>query len=152
MVTSNFIKQGCELETETAWKELKKISSISEIVVTGREFFHFTSDDGQERWGCRNLYGATHLAVRSGDLELTESISGEQKITLMKDAKNYIILSISSAEQVGTTSGTLWSALESLKKTDEISEFPRMITGLILTQTKSGIELKGIGHMKFDEY
>ena len=92
------------------------------------------------------------MAVRSGDLELTESISGEQKITLMKDAKNYIILSISSAEQVGTTSGTLWSALESLKKTDEISEFPRMITGLILTQTKSGIELKGIGHMKFDEY
>lgn len=152
MVTSNFIKQGCELETETAWNELKKISSISEIVVTGREFFHFTSDDGQERWGCRNLYGATHLAVRSGDLELTESISGEQKITLMKDAKNYIILSTSSAEQVGTTSGTLWSALESLKKTDEIYEFPRMITGLILTQTKSGIELKGIGHMKFDEY
>ena len=58
----------------------------------------------------------------------------------------------SSAEQLGTTSGALWSALESLKKADEISEFPRIIAGLILTQTKSGIELKGIGHMKFDEY
>lgn len=152
MVSSAFIKQGCELETEIAWEVLKKIPSISEIVVTGREFFHFNSDDGQKRWGCRNLYGATHLAVKLGDFELTESVSGEQKITLMKDAKNYIILSTSSAEQLGTTSGALWSALESLKKADEISEFPRIIAGLILTQTKSGIELKGIGHMKFDEY
>lgn len=152
LVSSAFLKQGCDLKSEAVWLELKKVSVIQELAVTGRDFFHFESTDSQERWGCRNLYGATHLVVKLEDFKLTENVSGEQKINLIKGAKNYSILSTSSEEQLGTTTEALWSALDSLKKADEISEFPRMIAGLILKETKSGLELKGIGHMKFDEY
>lgn len=152
LASSTFLKQGCNKVSENLWEALGKISEINEIEVSGRDFFSFEGKNGIARWGCRNLYGATHLAVRTEDFELTEEFSGEQKITLMKDSKNYIVLSSSTAEQLGVTTDKLWQALEALKKTDEISEFPRVISGLVLTTTAKGIELKGIGHMKFDEY
>ncbi len=151
LVSSEYVKQGCSLKTENSWKKAKASNSVYELAVTGRDFFSFKTNRG-ERWGCRNLYGATHLAVKIGDLNLSDSSIQEQKITLMKDANNYIILSTSSAEQLGVTNEDLWSALESLKKEDEISEFPRLISGLIISESKGGLELKGIGHMKFDEY
>ena len=151
IVSDDYIKQGCTLDSERSWKELQKVSAIMEMTVTGRDFFGFDTDKGK-RWGCRNLYGATHLAVEVGDFELSEKVDEEQKITLMKDTKNYIILSTSSAEQLGVTNDGLWTALDSLKKADEISEFPRIISGLMLSGTDNGVEIKGIGHMKFDEY
>ena len=151
IVSADFIKQGCTLDSEKNWKELQKGQAITEMTVTGRDFFGFNTNKGK-RWGCRNLYGATHLAVEVGDFDLSEKVAEEQKITLMKDTKNYIILSTSSAEQLGITNEGLWTALESLKKADEISEFPRIISGLILSGTNNGVEIKGIGHMKFDEY
>ena len=70
----------------------------------------------------------------------------------MKDNKNYIILSKKNAEQLGVTTENLWGALESMKPAGEISEFPRLIVGLVLVKTSNSIKIKGIGHMKFDEY
>lgn len=151
LISSEFVNIGCSLERESSWKAVSKENKLVELSVTGRDFFNFATDYG-DRWGCRNLYGATHIAVRSEDLDLSEDVLTETKITLMKDTKNYIILSTSSAELLGTTTEKLWSALEALKKTNEISEFPRVISGLILVDSGKGVEIKGIGHMKFDEY
>ncbi len=151
IVSDDFIKQGCTLTSENNWKELQNVTAIMEMTVTGRDFFGFDTDKGK-RWGCRNLYGATHLALEAGDFDLFEKVDEEQQITLMKDTKNYIILSTSSDVQLGITNERLWTALDSLKKLDEISEFPRIISGLILSGTDNGVEIKGIGHMKFDEY
>jgi hypothetical protein len=140
------------LSKEKAWSELQKAGKIMRLIVTGRDFFSFCGLGEAQRWGCRNLYGATHIAVRVEDLILKEKISGEMKITLMIDSKNYIVLSTSSAEQLGITSETLWKALESLKNSNEISGLPRVISGLIISETGNGVAVKGIGHMKFDEY
>lgn len=152
MVSGAFLSQGCDLTTELVWENLMKASVIEELAVSGRDFFSFKVEDNLERWGCRNLYGTTHLAIRLDDFELTEAAIDEQKITLMKDSKNYIILSTSSAEQLGITTDALWSALNTLKRMDEISEFPRIISGLTLAKNNSELVIKGIGHMKFDEY
>lgn len=152
MVSGEFAKQGCSLENEKAWAEIGKANAITKLSVTGRDFFSFKSIDNVERWGCRNLYGATHIAVRLEDFNLNGKISGEQKISLMKDAKNYIVLSTSTAEQIGVTNEAFGNALDILKKADEISELPRLIVGLILKESGAGLEIKGIGHMKFDEY
>ena len=152
LISRDFIKQGCSLESETIWAELGNISEINEVVVSGRDFFSFLGKNEQQRWGCRNLYGATHLAIQKEDMRFFLSIEEEQTISLMKDTANYIILSKKNAEQLGVTTEELWSALESLKKTDEIPEFPRLIAGLVLTKTSTGYGIKGIGHMKFDEY
>lgn len=144
-MSSGFLEQGCNIDSEVAWKELKKVSTVSELAVTGREFFSFEGGNGYVRWGCRNLYGATHIVVNLEDFELKKAISGEHNITLVHDTENYKIRSKSSCEQLGTTTESLWIALESLRRNDGIS-------GLILSQKKSELELKGIGHMKFDEY
>ena len=152
MISSAFIQQGCSLENETVWAWLGNISEINEMVVSGRDFFDFVGKDGQQRWGCRNLYGTTHLAIQSDDMKISASIEEEQAVTLMKDNKNYIILSKKNAEQLGVTTENLWGALESLKTAGEISEFPRLIVGLVLVKTSNSIKIKGIGHMKFDEY
>lgn len=152
LVSGEFVKQGCDLSKEKAWSELQKAGKIMRLIVTGRDFFSFCGLGEAQRWGCRNLYGATHIAVRVEDLILKEKISGEMKITLMIDSKNYIVLSTSSAEQLGITSEKLWKALESLKNSNEISGLPRVISGLILSETGNGVVVKGIGHMKFDEY
>lgn len=151
LISSEFVNIGCSLERESSWKAVSKENKLVELSVTGRDFFNFATDYG-DRWGCRNLYGATHITVRSEDLNLSEYILTETKITLMKDKKNYTILSNSNAELLGTTTERLWSALEALKKTNEISEFPRVISGLLLVNSGKGIKIKGIGHMKFDEY
>lgn len=42
--------------------------------------------------------------------------------------------------------------LDNLKKTGEISDFPKLISGLVLAEIAMDFEIKGIGHMKFDEY
>lgn len=152
LISSAFIKQGCSLETETVWAGLGNATEINEVVVSGRDFFDFEGKDKQQRWGCRNLYGATHLAIQNEDISLSTTIDEEQPVSLMKDNRNYIILSKKNAEQLGVTTDNLWGALERLKKSDEISEFPRLIAGLVLAKTSSGYEIKGIGHMKFDEY
>lgn len=152
LVSSAFVKQGCSLETEIVWAGLRNTAEINELIVNGRDFFGFDGKDKQQRWGCRNLYGATHIAIQNEDLKLSSTIEEEQKISLMKDSNNYIILSKKNAEQLGVTTENLWSALESLKESDEISEFPRLIAGLVLAKTSNGFEIKGIGHMKFDEY
>lgn len=151
-VSNSFVEQGCDLETETVWAGLNDSKEINELILSGRDFFEFKDDKDEKRWGCRNLYGATHIAVNAKDFELSNAIEGEQKISLMKDSKNYIVLSTTNAEQIGITTEHLWNALESLKASDEISEFPRLISGLVLTKTDNGYEIKGIGHMKFDEY
>jgi hypothetical protein len=152
IVSGEFVRQGCDISKEKAWVELQRTGTLTELAVTGREFFGFDVSGTAERWGCRNLYGATHIAIRLEDLILKEKLSGEKKITLMMDTRNYIVLSTSTAEQLGTTSEILWKALDSLKMSGEISEFPRVISGLILSENGNGIEIKGIGHMKFDEY
>lgn len=152
LISRAFIEQGCSLETETVWSALESALKINEIVVSGREFFNFAGKDGQQRWGCRNLYGATHLAIQSEDMKIFSLIEEEQAISLMKDNKNYIILSTQNTEQLGVTTENLWRALENLRKADEISEFPRLIAGLVLVKTDNSFEIKGIGHMKFDEY
>jgi hypothetical protein len=152
IVSGEFIRQGCDISKEKAWVELQRTGTLTELAITGREFFGFDVSGTAERWGCRNLYGATHIAIRLEDLILKEKLSEEKKITLMMDSRNYIVLSTSTAEQLGTTSETLWKVLDSLKISGEISEFPRVISGLILSENGNGIEIKGIGHMKFDEY
>jgi len=50
------------------------------------------------------------------------------------------------------TTDKLLDALEKLKEMDEISELPRVIEGIVLKKTNDEYEIKGIGHMKFDEY
>lgn len=151
LISSEFVNIGCSLKREASWKAVSKGNKLVELSVTGRDFFSFATDHG-DRWGCRNLYGATHIAVRTEDLDIYEDILTETKITLMKDTKDYIILSTSSSELIGKTTEKLWSALSALKEIDEISEFPRVISGLVLENSGKGIEIKGIGHMKFDEY
>ena len=151
LISSAFIKQGCNIETEIVWAGLESVTEINEVVVNGRDFFGFESKDKQKRWGCKNLYGATHLAIQNEDMRLFSTIE-EEPVSLIKDKNNYLILSNRNAEQLGVTTDNLWNALESLKESKEISEFPRLIAGLVLAKTSSGFKIKGIGHMKFDEY
>ena len=152
LVSSAFIKQGCSLETETVWSGLESADKVNELIVSGREFFGFTGKDGEQRWGCRNLYGATHIAIRNKDLELSIPVEEELPISLIIGDKNYIILTTKNEEQLGFTTENLWNALDNLKKTGEISDFPKLISGLVLAEIAMDFEIKGIGHMKFDEY
>ena len=50
------------------------------------------------------------------------------------------------------TSENLWNIFTKLKNMDEILEYPNTITGLVLTESNGNFMIKGIGHMKFDEY
>lgn len=102
--------------------------------MTGREFFCFEGGNGYVRWGCRNLYGATHIVVNLEDFELKKAISGEHNITLVHDTDNYKIRSKSSCEQLGITTESLGFALESFGKNDKISELSKEVSGLILSQ------------------
>lgn len=120
--------------------------------MSGREFFSFAGKDGEQRWECRNLYNTTHIAIKNEDLELFLSVEEELPISLIIGDKNYIILTTKNEEQLGFTAENLWNALDNLKKAGEISEFPKLISGLVLAKTAMGFEIKGIGHMKFDEY
>ena len=94
----------------------------------------------------------THIAIRNEDLELSLPVEEELPISLIIGDKNYSILTTKNEEQLGFTTESLWSALDNLKKSGDISEFPELISGLVLTKTVSGFKIKGIGHMKFDEY
>lgn len=152
LISSAFIKQGCSLETETVWSGLDSADKVNELIVSGREFFSFAGKDGEQRWGCRNLYNTTHIAIKNEDLELFLSVEEELPISLIMGDKNYIILTTKNEEQLGFTAENLWNALDNLKKAGEISEFPKLISGLVLAKTAMGFEIKGIGHMKFDEY
>lgn len=152
LVSSAFIKQGCSLETETVWSGLESADKVNELIVSGREFFSFAGKDGEQRWGCRNLYNTTHIAIRNEDLELSLPVEEELPISLIIGDKNYSILTTKNEEQLGFTTENLWNALDNLKKTGEISDFPKLISGPVLAKTAMGFAIKGIGHMKFDEY
>lgn len=152
MVSNTFVHCGCSMETKTMWSKLGDASEIKELVVSGREFFNFVVNKKQQRWGCKNLYGATHIAIRMEDLNILAVAEKEQKISLVRAAKNYTILSKTDAKQIGVTTDKLWEVLESLKKSNEIPELPREIVGLVLSKVSDGFEIRGIGHMKFDEY
>ena len=152
LVSNSFLKKECEITVQSAWDELLKIKEFHELVISGREFFCFECENEIERWGCRNLYGATHIAVQMEDLDVFDKIVCEQKILLVRDVNNYLILSATTAEKLGTTTEKMWQALSRLKEIDEIPEFPKEIKNVVLVPEKEGIEIKGIGHMKFDEY
>lgn len=152
LISSAFIKQGCSLETETVWSGLESADKVNELIVSGREFFSFAGKDGERRWGCRNLYNTTHIAIRNEDLELSLPVEEELPISLIIGDKNYSILTTKNEEQLGFTTENLWNALDNLKKTGEISDFPKLISGPVLAKTAMGFAIKGIGHMKFDEY
>lgn len=152
LISSAFIKQGCSLENETVWSGLESADKVNELIVSGREFFSFAGKDGEQRWGCRNLYNTTHIAIMNEDLELSIPVEEELPISLIIGDKNYIILTTKNEEQLGFTTENLWNALDNLKKTGEISDFPKLISGPVLAKTAMGFAIKGIGHMKFDEY
>ncbi len=152
LVSNGFLRKEDETSTKRVWDELAKVNAFHELVISGREFFDFKTENNIQRWGCRNLFGATHLVVRVEDLDLTANISCEQKIMLEKNVNNYLILSASTEKQLGTTTEQMWHSLNKLKDINEISDFPRVIKNLILVPSRSGIIIKGIGHMKFDEY
>lgn len=151
-VSETFVKQGCSIGTEEIWEKLGDISKIEELLINGRDFFEFEGTDKQKRWGCRNLYGATHLVVHINDLELSTKLEEEKKIFLEKDNQKYIIKESSSEDQMGITNNKFWGALQGLKKANQITDFPRMIEGIVLVKSEKGYEIKGLGHMKFDEY
>lgn len=153
LVSSAFVKQGCSIDTETVWAGLENVSEVNELVVSERDFFCFDGFNNQKRWGCRNLYGATHIVVPKEDLALSMELKEEKEILFVKkDIRDYLILDKSNTELLGETTEELWIALENLKKADEIPEFPMLIEGLVLAKSNRGYEIKGIGHMKFDEY
>ena len=151
MLTSSFITRGCDNDTIKMWEKLQKVKSAFELTISGRDFFDFETLNGK-RWGCRNLYGATHIVINIEDLCIDEDVIEEQKITLLLDKKNYIILSTNGAEKLGLTNDSLWDALDKLMNANEITEFPRIITGFYISKTCKDTVIKGIGHMKFDEY
>ena len=74
------------------------------------------------------------------------------KIFLEKDDQKYIIKESPSEEQIGITNNKFWGALEGLKRTNQITDFPRIIEGIVLVKSEKNYEIKGLGHMKFDEY
>lgn len=152
LISSAFIKQGCSLETETVWSGLESADKVNELIVSGREFFSFAGKDGEQRWGCRNLYNTTHIAIMNEDLELSIPVEEELPISLIIGDKNYIILTTKNEEQLGFTTENRWNALDNLKKAGEISDCPKLISGSVLAKTAMGFAIKGIGHMKFDEY
>ena len=115
-------------------------------------FFCFEGNNKQKRWGCKGLYGATHIVIKPKDLNLSKTIDKEQRISLVMDNKNYIILLRNTEEQIGVTTEGLWGDLKRLEKLNEILEMPRFIEGLVLKNVSGVFEIKGIGHMKFDEY
>ncbi len=151
-ISETFVKQGCSIGTEEVWEKLKDISKIEELLMNGRDFFEFEGTDKQQRWGCKNLYGATHLVVHINDFELATKIEKEKEIFLEKDDQKYIIKESPSEEQIGITNNKFWGALEGLKRTNQITDFPRIIEGIVLVKSEKNYEIKGLGHMKFDEY
>ena len=151
MISSGFVNQGCDLQNENIWKRVCEADKVVGLSVSGREFFSFDTQRGI-RWACRNLYGATHIVVRSEDIVLTEKVTGEQNIILTKEKDRYSVVSTLNADELGETSKSFWEVLEKLKKSGEISELPRVISGLVVFKNASGVIIKGIGHMKFDEY
>lgn len=94
----------------------------------------------------------THIAIREEDLLLDSEIEGEQEIVLIREDTRYGIWTKLDNEQLGMTSENLWNIFTKLKNMDEILEYPNTITGLVLTESNGNFMIKGIGHMKFDEY
>ena len=152
LVSTAFIEQGCRLETETAWSELANVSEIFTLVASGRDFFEFEGADKSQRWGCKNLYAATHIVVEKNDLNLSADIESDQRVTLCQNGMTYFVVNEASGEMLGTVTDDFVKSLECLKSLNEISELPSHISGFVLTKDAGDVSIKGIGHMKFDEY
>jgi hypothetical protein len=64
----------------------------------------------------------------------------------------YFVVNEASGEMLGTVTDDFVKSLECLKSLNEISELPSHISGFVLTKDAGDVSIKGIGHMKFDEY
>ena len=123
---------------------------VYELIIQGRDFFSFKTRYG-DRWGCRNMYGATHLVVNATDISILGRVK-ETEIILLKSEKDYRVVTVSDNELIGTTNAPLWDALVKLDLNGEISGFPKEISGLFIVRYGGDFRIKGIGHMKFDAY
>ena len=126
--------------------------SIQEIMVSGRDFFDFDVNGNTKRWGCRNLYGATHIVIEPEDIELHGNCASEEAVKFVLDNGTYSVKTEESGEIIGNTTDYFMEALEKLKRENEILEYPVKITGVQLNGKQKCVKVKGIGHMKFEEY
>lgn len=152
VLSENFINELKNPQSnKDVYSAILESMRIDEIRVTGREFVEFTTGD-DNRWGCKNLYGMTHLALRMSDLELDQKLTGTHEISLIKDGENYLVTDAEDDEIYGNTNVSFWEVLKSLKRLGEITDFPTLITDITLNDCVNGLQLQGIGHMRFDEY
>ena len=152
LLSKTIIEKEYNFLNDIVWEKMENVFRFDELIINGRDFFEFEGTKGEKRWGCRNLYGMTHIAIREEDLLLDSEIEGEQEIVLIREDTRYGIWTKLDNEQLGMTSENLWNIFTKLKNMDEILEYPNTITGLVLTESNGNFMIKGIGHMKFDEY
>lgn len=152
VVSTNLKTQGWTADTSKCWELLGKTESIQETIISGREFFDFSTESCIVRWGCRNLYGATHIVMEPEDFAINRSIKAEESVKLVLENGSYIVKTELTGEIIGNASNYFSEALEKLKKENEITDYPVNITGVVISGNQESMEIKGIGHMKFDEY
>lgn len=149
-ISSSFIDSGWNLHSEKTWTLLSDAKVVHQISMSGRDFFRFDTVKG-ERWGCRNLNGATHIVVQNEDIHIRVPRIEEKRVSLVIDKKRYLIVD-QSGEQLGETMESLLTALDSLIDSGEIEEYPEVISDLYISNDEFGLSVRGIGHMKFSVY
>lgn len=152
IISSTLLEQGWTSKTRDCWEVLSEETSIQEIMVSGRDFFDFDVNGNTKRWGCRNLYGATHIVIEPEDIELHGNCASEEAVKFVLDNGTYSVKTEESGEIIGNTTDYFMEALEKLKRENEILEYPVKITGVQLNGKQKCVKVKGIGHMKFEEY
>lgn len=154
LLSDSLLKNGC---SDDNWKNWKKLSDQNELVtltIPSRDYFSFVCKNGKTKWGCRNLYGATHICLNPEELILNDLEMGNYKVTLVNDSlnKTYQIIDTYSEELLGNTNQEFFDAIQQLKGMEEIINNPSFIAGIVLKISGEKTSVFGIGHMKFDEY
>ena len=152
VVSNTALKSGCKEINVQAWKALSEKDEIIKLHVADRDFYNFSYGHGLNRWTCRNMYGVTHVCIRTEDILDIETLpDGIYPVSFVDYDDTYQI-----TEKDGTPLGHLGKGfvelIDALKSTEEISSFPATISGVSLQVRRGRTEFLGMGHLKFIEY
>lgn len=151
MVSNTVLNRGCKESNEESWKVLAKKEEIERLNISDREYYYYKYDNGC-RWTCRNMFGVTHVCVKTDDVKDIDRLAdGIYSVSLVDDGDTYMILD-ESGTQMGSLRKAFKEVINSLKKDEEISGTPSKIEGISLSVTEGKIDILGMGHLKFIEY
>lgn len=153
IISSSIIKEGCSDVTSNGWEILDKETEITQLSMGAKEFYCI--DLNTDRWGCRGIYGTTHINVKLEDLIINEELpSGKNRIIFnINESKGYYSIVCSKTKHIiGRASDSFKIQLLHLMEKGEISNMPVRIQDIVVEKKNNKLILYGIGYLKFDEY